>query len=193
MSKFLFSIHPPHGQLNNIAKPVSSIEPYTKDDWNVFSKNNKQLSVWKKPANLEVDENLNIRLSIPNSDDREADYLTITENGPELEIKGDILGTRVVWYYFDSDRLLVSSSQQLILSQIGNFESNPDAWTWMLSNGSLGPGLSWDKRIRALYAGERLILETITWKISKEKEKWNFEYNNGLKKNMVWTLLISVK
>ena len=74
--------------------------------------------------------------------------------------------SRSIWYYFDDHQLVVSSSQKAIVAWIGSFQSNPQAIAWMLATGNLGPGNSWDARIKHLGASEDVILDRAQWSLS---------------------------
>lgn len=67
-----------------------------------------------------------------------------------IEISSDLVSSRTVWYYTDDTMLIISSSQRAIISLVGNFSFNPQAASWMLTTGCIGPGISWDKRIEHL-------------------------------------------
>jgi len=73
--------------------------------------------------------------------------------------------SRSIWYYFDNDRLVVSSSQKAIVAWIGSFQSNSQAISWMLATGNLGPGNSWDVRLKHLGAGEVVKLDRANWSL----------------------------
>jgi hypothetical protein len=46
----------------------------------------------------------------------------------------------------------------------------------MLSNGSLGPGFSWDKRLQALPAGALFYFDLTEWKATIQWKAWTFSY-----------------
>lgn len=110
-------------------------------------------------------------------------FIKIIHLADSLQISNDLVGSRVMWYYLDENCFIVSSSQIAIVTYIKSFEPNPTAWTWMLSNGSLGPGFSWDKRIKALDAGATLSFYKIHWKVKIKLLKWSFNYNLDNKPN----------
>lgn len=64
--------------------------------------------------------------------------------------KSDLTASRTVWYYSDNNSLIISDSQRAIIALLGDFQLNKQAVSWMLLSGCLGPGNSWDKRIKHL-------------------------------------------
>lgn len=87
-------------------------------------------------------------------------------NDKRCVLSSNSTASRSVWYYFDKEILVVSSSQKAIISWIGSFSSNPQAISWMLATGNLGPGNAWDKRLKHLGAGEVVNLNRGNWSIS---------------------------
>lgn len=84
----------------------------------------------------------------------------------QIEILSDIIASRTVWYYFDEERFIASSSQRTIIRYLGNFEFNQQVISWMLSSGNLGPNISWDKRIKLLPANSILKVDILSWTIN---------------------------
>lgn len=71
-------------------------------------------------------------------------------NQSEIILYSDECASRTVWYIIHEQQLIVSSSQRVIIALIGNFVRNPQAISWMLTTGCLGPNNSWDTRISHL-------------------------------------------
>jgi hypothetical protein len=67
------------------------------------------------------------------------------------------------------DLFIASTSQRAIIFALQSYEPNDAALSWMLFSGNLGPGLSWDRRIRSLPADSRLTLDRQTWESSLHK------------------------
>jgi hypothetical protein len=82
-----------------------------------------------------------------------------------VDILADAGATRSIWYYFDSEVLLASSSQRALVMLLGDFEPNLAAALWMLSSGTLGPGHSWDKRLHLLGPDGQLSLDRHAWQL----------------------------
>ena len=81
-----------------------------------------------------------------------------------IELVSDIVATRTIWYIKTDDIFIASTSQRAIVYFLQSFQPNPAVYPWMLSSGTLGPGLSWDRRIRCLGPDSRLILDRSLWK-----------------------------
>src|SRR5690606_22632768 len=60
---------------------------------------------------------------------------------------------------------IASTSQRAIVMLLGEFRPNPDAVTWMLSAGTLGPTAAWDARLRAVPPNGRVVLERSSWRL----------------------------
>jgi hypothetical protein len=94
-----------------------------------------------------------------------------------LEIGTDAVASRTLWYYQDRDRFLASTSQRAIVAALGSFEENTDVRAWMLLTGSIGPGLSWDRRVHALPGDAVLRLDRRTWTvdIDRRPQDWRVD------------------
>jgi len=90
-----------------------------------------------------------------------------TEN--EIEVATDAAGSRTIWYYFDDDLFIAATSQRAIVMFIGEFAFDDRVIRWMLSTGSLGPTLSWDRRIKRLQADSSVRLSRNDWTVSVEE------------------------
>lgn len=94
-----------------------------------------------------------------------ASFLSSVDEGRCL-ISSNSTASRSVWYYFDEKQFVVSTSMKAIISWIGSFESNPQAISWMLATGNLGPGNAWDSRLKHVGAGEDVLLDRSEWQLS---------------------------
>src|SRR5690606_7198192 len=74
---------------------------------------------------------------------------------------------------------LASTSQRALVMLLGSYEPNTEAYAWQLSSGSLGPGLSWDTRIRALPPASRLSFDASTWRSAIARSPPKFEPAGG--------------
>ena len=90
-----------------------------------------------------------------------------TEN--EIEVATDAAGSRTIWYYFDDDQFIAATSQRAIVMFLGEFAFDDRVIPWMLSTGSLGPTLSWDRRIKRLQADSSVRLSKNAWTVSVEE------------------------
>jgi hypothetical protein len=108
-------------------------------------------------------------------DPPDGSYALFRSNEDAVEVLTDIVASRTVWYIRTRDVFVASTSQRAIVSLLGSFEPNEKAFPWMLSSGTLGPGCSWDRRIKALGGDARLLLNRTTWNLSIRREPVEFE------------------
>jgi hypothetical protein len=80
-----------------------------------------------------------------------------------IELVSDIVASRSIWYYFDKELFIASTSQRAIVFFLKSFKFNQAVIPWMLSNGNLGPGHSWDSRIKILKGDSSLVLDRESW------------------------------
>ena len=78
----------------------------------------------------------------------------------------DPAGSRTVWYYQDEETFIASTSQRAIVAFVGSFQFNEQVIPWVLSTGSLGPSLSWDRRIEMLPSDSSVVLDKRDWSVS---------------------------
>ncbi|WP_047245789.1 asparagine synthase-related protein [Maribacter thermophilus] len=114
----------------------------------------------------------------PKSEFPDGCYALFRDNEEYSEIVSDPSGSRTIWYYKDDSVLIASTSQIAIISYLNNFELNRDVLPWLLSTGSLGPALSWDKRIQQLAPNNSLLLKKDTWESEVVKNKILFKKEN---------------
>ena len=102
-------------------------------------------------------------------------YALFRSDENKVELITDVVGSRTIWYVRMEDAFIASTSQRAIIFFLQDFQPNEEAFSWMLSSGTLGPGLSWDKRIHSLEGNARLILDRSSWEIEIKKEKVIYE------------------
>jgi hypothetical protein len=115
---------------------------------------------------------------IPQSEFPDGSFALFRESESLAEVVADPAASRTIWYYFDEEKLLASTSQLAIVRFLGNFEFNPTAAAWMLSSGTLGPTDSWDKRLKRIQPDSSIILERDLWEIKERKTKIEFTSGN---------------
>ena len=93
-------------------------------------------------------------------------FALFRDGGDSLEVMSDPAGSRTVWYYRDEETFIASTSQRAIVGIAGGFQFNEQVVPWMLSTGSLGPSLSWDKRIEMLPPDSSVVLNKKDWSVS---------------------------
>lgn len=91
-------------------------------------------------------------------------YALVRYDADAIELRSDATASRTLWYALDGRRLVVSTSQRAVVTLLGDFHPNPEAVTWFVLSGSLGPDAAWDTRVRRLPADARLTLDRRTWR-----------------------------
>lgn len=105
----------------------------------------------------------------------EGSFALVRSDAARVEVATDAVASRSV-FVAATDRLFVAStSQRAIVAVLGGFRLSPVAVSWMLSSGTLGPGGSWDARVRRLGADERVVLDRAAWKVTSERRPIAFE------------------
>jgi len=115
---------------------------------------------------------------IPQSEHPDGSYALFRENNEFVEVLSDPAASRTIWYYFDDQLLIASTSQLAIVRYLGDFEFNHDAIPWILSSGTLGPSLSWDKRLLRIMSDCSIILNKKNWTIEKKQTEIAFKEGN---------------
>lgn len=100
---------------------------------------------------------------VPGSPVPEGTFALVRADAGRTELCSDAAGSRTLWYARTETRFLASTSQRALTSLLGGFDLEPAAFRWFLSSGSLGPEAAWDRRVRRLPAGARLMLDHGTW------------------------------
>jgi len=95
-----------------------------------------------------------------------------TETG--VEIVTDALASRTVWTAQNDRFFIASTSQRAIVAFLESFVLNRQAMAWMLSSGTLGPGHSWDERIRHLPGDSTLRFDMERWQAEVETRPVRF-------------------
>jgi len=101
--------------------------------------------------------------------------LTILHNETSLSLYADLLGSRTLWYYHDEEQFVASTSQRALAVYLQSFDFNSQAAVWMLATGCTGPGFAWDRRVKSLGAGGRLVLDKKRWLLSYQQEAVRFQ------------------
>ncbi len=114
----------------------------------------------------------------------------------QFEIVSDPTGSKTIWYYKDEEYFISSTSQRAIVMFLESFEFDRRVIPWMLSTGTLGPTLSWDKRLKKVAVDSSIILDKKKWiileksnpiefKVSKKSDK---EHEELLKESLTTTI-----
>jgi len=109
--------------------------------------------------------------STPEQTSPDGNYALFRDGGDKLEVVSDAAGSRTLWYYYDANLFVSSTSQRAIILFLGKFEFDERVIPWMLSTGSQGPEFSWDKNLKRLQADSSVILDKKTWTISNTRRQ----------------------
>ena len=101
-------------------------------------------------------------------------YALFRSDDAVVEIVSDTLSSRTVWYVLTDRMFIASTSQRAIVALLGTFEFNSAVVPWMLATGTLGPGLSWDKRIRHVAGATTVTLDRRAWTVVARTEPTQF-------------------
>lgn len=110
----------------------------------------------------------------PGAEAPDGSYALLRGSDTALELLSDVLGTRSLWYVQTERLFIASTSQRALVFLLGGYQRNRAVYPWMLSSGTLGPGLSWDARIRFLGPDSRLFLDRSSWKTAVVGQPVNF-------------------
>lgn len=124
-----------------------------------------------------------VRSNVP-----DGNFALFRVDNKHLEVVSDVVGTKSIWYYKDEEKFIVSTSQRAIIAYIGDFEFNENVIPWMLTNGLLGPGNSWDARLQLLEPDSSLLLDFSNWELQKKVQEPQFKVNNLRNKENVQNL-----
>ena len=105
----------------------------------------------------------------------DGNYAIFRSNKDKIEVACDHLGTRCVWYYFDDELFIASTSQSGIIEFLGDFQFDRSVIPWIISTGSLGPSNAWDKRIKKVPADGAVIVNKNEWKLHTKANPVNFK------------------
>ncbi|MBM7069231.1 hypothetical protein [Actibacterium sp. 188UL27-1] len=109
----------------------------------------------------------------------DGNYAIFRDFPEAFELLSDCVASRTIWYYFDDDVLIASTSQRAIVKYLGNFVFDARVIPWVLSSGSLGPELSWDARVKKVPNNTRLSLDKSGWRLSRDTRKTPFRLNDA--------------
>ena len=116
----------------------------------------------------------NEKWSEPLTEFPDGSYALFRDGKEYCEIVSDPVASRTIWYYLDENVFIASTSQRAIVMFMGNFEFDERVIPWMLSTGSLGPTLSWDKRIKRVPPDSSIILDKNNWSTSSKTNPIEF-------------------
>jgi len=97
-------------------------------------------------------------------------YAVITDDDYDITFFTDQFGSRTLWYYIDSDSIIISTSQRAIVALKQSFILNQEAIAWFLSSGCQGPFISWDKDIQQAQPHLEYKFDTSSWNLVYEQK-----------------------
>ncbi len=107
---------------------------------------------------------------MPGADAPDGNYALFRSGEYQVELVSDAVASRTIWYAKTDELFIASTSQRAIVYLLQSYEPNTSVYTWMLSSGTLGSGLSWDRRVQGVPVDARLMLDRREWttKLSTE-------------------------
>lgn len=163
------------GTVYGISNPSSTIN--TKGSCVLFGQSFGKLGDWDQVGGQKPDGN----------------YAIFREDKNTFEILSDVLGTRAVWYYKDDEVFIGSTSQRAIIQYLGNFQLDHNILPWMVCNGLLGPGNSWDRRIALVPPDSSIALDKRSWEIAINSEPMIFDFNRRKDKENIALMHQNIK
>lgn len=104
---------------------------------------------------------------VPGNPAPDGNYAIIRGGPDHVELVADALASRAIWYLLTDDLLIASTSQRALVALTRKYDANPVASSWMLGTGSLGPGHSWDKRLRCVPGSGTVRLDRHKWRVTE--------------------------
>ncbi|WP_298737840.1 hypothetical protein [uncultured Psychrobacter sp.] len=102
--------------------------------------------------------------------DIDGSYAIIKNDKETTTFFSDQFGSRTLWYFYDDNRLIVSTSQRAIVALKRRFNLNEKAIAWYLSSGCQGPFISWDQDIIQVLPDTQYILNASDWQLSLQQK-----------------------
>lgn len=102
--------------------------------------------------------------------DANGSYAVIQNDKNITTFFSDQFGSRTLWYFYDDDRLIVSTSQRAIVALKRKFNLNEEAIAWYLSSGCQGPFISWDQDIKQVLPDTQYILNDNDWQLNLQQK-----------------------
>ncbi|MDT0642282.1 hypothetical protein RM553_05490 [Zunongwangia sp. F363] len=102
-------------------------------------------------------------------------YAFIRFNENNLEFFCDSFGSRTLWYYYDSEKIILSTSQRAITMLKGTYKVEKSTLSWFLSSGTQGVFSSWDSNIKMVLPRTLYNFNFSNWNLT-EKDKCDNNY-----------------
>lgn len=102
-------------------------------------------------------------LELPNDEKVDGSYAIVKASKDEVHFFTDQFGSRSLWYFQNSEMLVISTSQRAVVQLKGSFCPNESAMSWFLSSGCQGPYISWDEQIQQARPNLEYVFKSETW------------------------------
>ena len=112
--------------------------------------------------------------TLPNDRIPDGSFALIRGDDRMLQVVTDPTGSRTIWYLHADDYFVASTSQRAIVALAQSFRLNAEASAWMLSTGALGPGHSWDERIRMVPPNSIVSLNLFNWNLTEDVQQYEY-------------------
>jgi hypothetical protein len=93
----------------------------------------------------------------------EGAFALVRSDAHRVELCTDFVGSRSIWYAFDDQRLVASTSLRALLALLPGSEPHPRSLAWFISSGAPGPEGAWDRRVRQVPADAIVTLDRVRW------------------------------
>ncbi len=117
-------------------------------------------------------------LFVPGTTLPNGSYALFRSGKDKAEVASDYAASRTIWYYWDKDVFIASTSQRMAIAFLGDLQFNEKACGWFLCSGTLGPGESWDRRLQIMPPRMRIHLDQKNWKFKVERDR-NFSFGTN--------------
>lgn len=182
MSKILFNVYKDkefsEKYLNNIQKVLAAnLLPHPKANIQLLKNDNKSAYFIINPTKSVLIKNNSVALGLIaesnqlnwgniNQPAPTGSYAIFRQANQQVELLSDEVASRSIWYYFDNQQFIASTSQRAIIMLLQSLELNYTSIAWMMASGSIGPYCSWDTRIKLLMPKTSLLLNQQTWNLT---------------------------
>jgi hypothetical protein len=111
-------------------------------------------------------------------------YALVRYDNNRLEFFCDSFGSRTLWYYYDTEKIILSTSQRAITMLKGNYHMEKSTLSWFLSSGTQGNFSSWDSEVKMVLPHSLYDFDFSNWILvqrdkgqlnSKVKPKFSFQ------------------
>lgn len=113
--------------------------------------------------------------STPDTPAPDGTFALVRHDERRLELVADDFATRTIWYVHTPEMFYASTSQRALVALLGSYELCPEAATWMVAAGHIGPQTAWDARLRRVPSAGRVSLDRTTWELSSASDRRSIE------------------